>query len=266
MNIRKSNKGVTLVELVVSLAILAILMVAVIMVMSSNTIIFKKTKADIQVHESAQESYNVIYDALIQAKTIEAEGYIQNVAGTATDAIQFVANDKGRIISESGISECTLKKLQDGDTSVTEFDTLYSFDDGTGVTSYKTVYLTKLVIEYAVPYEAVYATDDTLAPTGTDKDTCTATFTFDEGDMKVQYTHQYMDKLDTPEEVFTSQLNYVKAGTKDISGATAKFDALNDCVQVDLFFADKNMKYDSKGMVKLRNSFVIQKSKDEIED
>ena len=79
-----NNRGVTLVELVVALAVLAMLMVAVIMLMSNNTVIYRKTKADISVQTSAQETYSALQDSIMQAKYIELTGYTETDSSVKT--------------------------------------------------------------------------------------------------------------------------------------------------------------------------------------
>lgn len=72
---KSTNNGFTLVELVVSIAILALIIVAISGVMFSNNLIFKKTKSDINVQEIALDSYNKMSSDVMQAKNIYIEGY-----------------------------------------------------------------------------------------------------------------------------------------------------------------------------------------------
>ena len=72
------NSGVTLVELIVSLAILSLVATAIVGIMGSNTQIFRKNKADITIQSNAQEVYNRISEDIMQAKYIYVEGYICN--------------------------------------------------------------------------------------------------------------------------------------------------------------------------------------------
>ena len=64
----RNDKGISLIELVVALAILSMLMVAVMALMNNNTIIFRKAKSDLKVQSQAQEAYNRISDVIMQAK------------------------------------------------------------------------------------------------------------------------------------------------------------------------------------------------------
>lgn len=73
-----NDKGFTLVELVVAFAILALIATGIVGVMSSNSILFRKTKKDINISTNAQESYNKITEDLMQAKYVYIEGYTAN--------------------------------------------------------------------------------------------------------------------------------------------------------------------------------------------
>lgn len=76
--ILKSNRGFTLVELIIAMAILAFLMTAVSSLMGSSIFSFKKTKSDIKVQTSAQDTYNKISDSIMQATDIIIIGYYIN--------------------------------------------------------------------------------------------------------------------------------------------------------------------------------------------
>ena len=70
----KSNKGMSIVELIIAIAMLALIMTAIAGIMSSNTLIFKKQKSDVFVQNTAQETYNRLTDAIMQAKEVEIYG------------------------------------------------------------------------------------------------------------------------------------------------------------------------------------------------
>lgn len=70
-----SNRGFTLIELIIAIAVLAFLMTAISSLMTSSLITNRKTQADIEVQTTAQETYNKITDALMQAKSIYVLGY-----------------------------------------------------------------------------------------------------------------------------------------------------------------------------------------------
>lgn len=72
----KKNSGFTLVELIIAMAILAFLMTAVSAFMGSGVMSFKKAKADITVHNSAQEVYDQLSDTIMSANDMIVYGYV----------------------------------------------------------------------------------------------------------------------------------------------------------------------------------------------
>lgn len=65
-----NNKGFTLIELIVALAIMSLLMIAVIGLMSMNSTTGKKVKADTVVQNNAQELYDDMESCIMQAKAV----------------------------------------------------------------------------------------------------------------------------------------------------------------------------------------------------
>jgi len=269
--LKQNNKGVTLIELIISIAILALLMVAVIGVMNTNVVIFRKSKADLAVQSSAQDVYNHMTDSIMQAKSVRIEGY------TASSPITFVTTDVGGV--REGISLFDGKYLKGSDIAAlptgdqvnyTDFKTLKTLKAGTTDEYELTdVYLKKFQVTYAVPLDPHYVPDG--VDTGEDdKDECTVTYTFDKNVMKVEMSYKYMSKMNTGESdddsrIYTNQLNYVKMSDTDdaktVTGAVAQVDAENNSIAITLYFADKSMSYKTIGMVDIRNSFVLYDAK-----
>jgi len=67
----KDDSGFTLVELIVALAIMALLMVGVIGLMSMNSASNKRLKADISVQSAAEDLSQSISDSVMQAQEVE---------------------------------------------------------------------------------------------------------------------------------------------------------------------------------------------------
>ena len=102
----KNNNGVTLLELVVAVAILALLGTAIVGIMGSNTAVFRKNKADIGVQMSAEETYNKLQEDIMQAEHIYIEGY-------ATDStISFPIDKIGGSFGED-VTAISLLKTND---------------------------------------------------------------------------------------------------------------------------------------------------------
>lgn len=67
---KTNNRGFSLVELILAIAILAIIMIAVASFMGTTTRTYTKTKNDIEVQEKGQEIFDSISDKLMQATCI----------------------------------------------------------------------------------------------------------------------------------------------------------------------------------------------------
>jgi len=113
---RNNNKGFTLVELIVSLAIMSLIMIAVVGLMIMNTATNRRLKADSAVQSEAGELYEHINDSVMQATYIE-----------------ITADGK------------TYKNLPKTDSA--------SFANMTNATGYK---FEKMVVKYSVNYNSQY--------------------------------------------------------------------------------------------------------------
>ena len=138
MNNRKvNNRGITLIELIIALAVLAMLMTAVIMMMSNNSVIYRKTKADINIQTTAQETFNTLQDSIMQAKEITIAGYVVTNPGKEDESVS--ANEV--VYKNPAIAR--------DDTSVTGFDKLKVVNNKKE-TTYTYIRPTKLQIKYSV--------------------------------------------------------------------------------------------------------------------
>ncbi len=254
-----NNRGVTLVELVIALAVLSMLLVAVIMMMSNNSVIYRKTKADINVQTSAQETYNSIQDCIMQAKYIELWGY------TDADATEKIYK-KGSLITPT-------------DSNTASFETLMSVDETTGKASYTTVYPTRLVVTYSVE------NNDEM-----NNKNCTATFYFcrytdKEGDKCNLYVTREYDFTTTKASKWNSSLkgpnNWTPAKgagsaaedrkvfdewlyTSSLQQAKMTVDYETQSVDLMLDFYDRGMKYNTSGIVSVRNSYVMKEMRNRL--
>ena len=105
------NRGFTLVELIIAMAIMAMLLTAVVVLMSNNSIIFKKNKSDIRVQTSAEEALNTVSDILMQAKYLEVEASTTS-GGTAITYVKkpYTATDSGKYFDDlydESTKQCT---------------------------------------------------------------------------------------------------------------------------------------------------------------
>lgn len=277
---KKKNKGFTLVELIVAIAVLALLITAVVTMMSHESVILKKNEADIAVQNAAQETYNDISDIIMQANSIKISAYVpqsgaaivfpkkqsgEEVAGFSFNQVTFTKKseaigteknfeDNGSKMTNGPVSDFYLKKTT---VSGSESSTVYS-----------TLYLKRITVKYSVPYDSAYSSGVTV-PAGTVNDTCTAEIIFEGNKIYITRDYVYMNLLDATFSdtssaaekeacLYTSKLNYVKTSAGDqISAAIATVDSDNQRISLELKFLDNGMTYNVSGITNVRNSFVF---------
>lgn len=158
------------------------------------------------------------------------------------------------------------------------FDSLMTV--GPSSTSYDYLYITKLVLVFSQKIDSSYCDSTTktkydaeVAAGEKPKDEVTVTYTFGGGaghekEIYVDYDYKYMTALNTSSysgidnDVLTKQLNYATdASGNVIPGCEAQIDAEKDSIKLFLYFADNSMTYTDRGMVKIRNSYVLHDAK-----
>ena len=283
----KSNNGFTLIELVIALAMLAFIMTAVSALMGSSVLSFRKSKANISIQNSAQSAYDKLSDVIMQSKRVVIYGYQSSAdvdfdnakpgdAAGGTFSAKYYVPDKAtkKELTDSGINEA----------NVVIFSEMSPADKDTKI------YVIKLIIDIYVTIDEITAIDPsyTAATTGVEvndalhtgktgkinkladgvydaNDTLRNTFTFDGQNM--YYERQYalqtgkndlMGGTLDDKYLFTNVFNYVTAGTNTVTGCVATVDSRNGAIGLNLYFYDKNMEYTTNGMVKLRNSDVLE--------
>ena len=249
---KRNNRGVTLIELMIALAILAMVMTAVIMMMSNNSVIYRKTKADINVQTTAQETYNALQDTIMQANTLVLTGYI---TGAESDIVTYQNGEEG---ANKDFSE--LAKIPAG----------------------KHFYPTKMVITYSVKSDI--GSDGKY--NSLDNMTCTATYYFkrymrkaDASDSaesprcNIYVARTYSDSGyrqndtwgDTSEPDPTNHDKYDDyLLTSSLSDIYFDVDPESQAISMDLTFNDKNMTYHTNGVVAVRNSYVMKAKRDRL--
>jgi len=284
---KNNNKGMSLIELIIAVAMLSLIMTAVIGLMSSNTVTFKKQKSDVAIQNVAQESYNRLSEAIMQAKEIEIIGYTLSADPEFTP--EAVGKKQTSIVASPVHIKITATEAERS-AGITTFDE-YKTYIGTSA-NYTDVYVKELIVKYSVPLEraglpdAVADTfiDDTGAyKTDITTDDCTAHITFNENVMSILYEYDLMvkpgytaDGTDPENIVFTKCMNYAMTnGDVPVSAAKLQIDAENGSIGIEMSFAQKSsnkqkedesypatgMKYDSDGMIKIRNSYVLKPAK-----
>ena len=185
MRRRKLDKGFTLVELIIALAVLAFLMTAVSSFMGSSLLNTRKTKADLKVSASAQLVYNEITDCLMQATNVVIIGR----RGASCTANDF--EESGKTISGDAGDRVYIVSDYDAAANLYKYKGIYGYDadgpDGNGsdikinpsakkigsnglrfeeLSKAENIYIEELIIETSVPLDLT---------------NCTGTFTAGEG-------------------------------------------------------------------------------------
>jgi len=252
---KPNNKGFTLVELIIAIAIMALLITAVCMIMSNNSVIFKKTKAEIRLQTVAEETYNELSNSIMQANVISITGST-TIGGTAYTYIKK-PSDPSLVIAGQHY-----------------FDELY--DESTK--TYTTFYPTSIVIDYGIQYNDPVASEYTTAA-------AKVTYYFyrytdDFGKDKV---NMYISRECTTLSEYADQINFAvdpawnpSQYAVDYSTAKSHMDAYKpwlytnsltnlsitvnaetQSVGINMGFEDQNRKYTSEGQANIRNSYVM---------
>ncbi len=136
----RNNKGISLIEILVALVILALLMTAVISLMMNNNLIFRKTKNDIKVQSQADETFSLISDVFMSAKYVYVEGYIGDAEQT------FSKTEVGATTSVNYSDIKARSKVNGMISSTNTFDS----DD----VNLKDIYVKKLIVVSSVPLDS----------------------------------------------------------------------------------------------------------------
>ncbi len=251
MKIRKgNNRGVTLVEIMIAIAILAMVMTAVIMLMSNNTVVYRKTKADINVQTTAQETYTTIQESVMQATSIRLTGWIGE---KVEDSVRG---------SFDGDADTYIKADPEEDNSLSKLNNL-----GTD----KHFYPSKMEIDYSI--RSKRKNDGTYEKL--DNVTCTVTYYFvrygDESNPRCNvymtrsssdssYTSKWGDSDPDPtaDNMDDDEVDYDQyLLTSSLAEVYFDVNAEAQTIGMDFSFNDKNMTYHTDGIVEVRNSFVM---------
>lgn len=300
----KSNSGFTLIELIIAMAMLAFVMTAVSAFMGSGVVGYKKSKADINVHNSAQETYNQLVDTTMQANDIVIYGY---TTVNKNDTVYF---EEGK---DLGVSFNPKPVYYVRDTEQADYvKNKASYYDGSSdiklysdLAANEKIYVKQIIVDTATPFDSTYATSsgtnqyynnltyeyDTVEPeqralagggteyvysvTGdmvyTKNDTLRTIYTFEAENLYCETEYAYMTSLNDTIAgssknscLYSEAFNYGTAGDSTgaeigtISGCVATINVTDGSISYDLDFSDKNMTYQTQGMVKFRNSYVLR--------
>ena len=133
---KNDNKGITLIELLVSLAILSIFMVTVTYFLSTSTKSVNQTKKQVAVQQNAKEVYESLNSTIMQASSvrIRTNKIITNPATTDTEITNRRSAGFNSTIASGGSVEFISKAAYDS----IEFVTANSYSKSTYTSKFKT--------------------------------------------------------------------------------------------------------------------------------
>ena len=297
----KENNGFTLIELVIALAVLAFLMTAVSSFMGSSVINYKKTKADVEVHTSAQETYDQMTDSIMQATDVVILGYVQEGSDYKLKYFMKEVRNADNKPDKDLAAKVLAPKIED-------------FVDEPGVTTAPIVFFseldkdTKIYIKQLITYNSIqidpiyisgFDTTKTatykldVAPAdqvevsftevkdsegkviGYDKnDIKKNIFTFDGNKLYYEKKFAYMNMKSSYDEcnvgsepwpkesfLFSDSFESFDTDAGEITNCVATVDYKAGAIGIDFSFNNKNMTYTSLGMINIRNSYVLNLKK-----
>ncbi|MBR1815748.1 MAG: type II secretion system protein [Lachnospiraceae bacterium] len=288
----KGNNGFTLIELVIAIAMLAFIMTAVSALMGSSVFSFRKSKANIAVQNTAQTTYDQLTDAIMQSKRVVIYGYIDE---SATSKVDFADAKSGSDVSGTYdayyfVADEATQTLYGGDGSAK----LFSDSSVEG----KPIYVNKIIIDVSVPYTSITGADEVTVPDRLNNDAAVKierAYVLDDSGNKnyltdadgnniydtndtVRYTYTFEDETLYREQEYSfnvadnytfasdgknnctycDSIKYLKNSDDSIEGCVVTVDSRNGALGLELHFDDKGLFYDVDGMVKIRNSNVLE--------
>lgn len=257
MKDRVNNKGFTLVELIISIAIMALLMVAVCVLMSNNSIIYRKTKAEIRTQTVAEETFNEMSEMFMQAKSVKLTGY--------TD-------------SDSTVKTYVKDSLADSSAGTYSMNDLYNASAAIGTDPYNKFYPEIIEIVYPIPQSGGTTVDCTLKyyfyryKDNKNKDRINVYVSRECSDTTYKdiwtsladpyspqwdpskYDQTYGDYSETKQHLDCYKNWLYTDKLQDIS---MDVNYVNQSIGLNMKFADQNRSYNSEGIVNIRNSYIL---------
>lgn len=212
----KENNGFTLVELIIAIAILAFLMTAVSSLMTSGLITFKKAKGDITVHNSAQETYNLLVDTIMQSKDVVVCAY---VARTPGQSVEFGKSGEETSVTLDGPYYYVRdEKQKDSFESTIEYTSdPHDVKYFSSLSTTTKLYVVSIIADVAEPIEIGFCSPNTV---GTHTNNIT-----NESNIDIQI--QTREKEDGSTEEVVSSINQVVYNINDTCRNIISFDDQN---------------------------------------
>lgn len=276
-----NNKGFSFVELVIAVAILAVIMVSISTFMGSTTAVYTRTTKDNEVQIEAQNVYNTITNSIMQANKViimlyddagdAYASYDSYVSDDQADVVGFDSTN-GRLVTYDSTSK-KYKALKSfmipmvnkaGDagyynaTSAKAFQYLKTLN-GTDY-EYKECPVRALFVEYQTKKaDGTYGIANITYHVSKDGKLYMNRHDEDDSTWSIPGTTTYAGRIDFTENadnLLSTKLNYtdhINCGFKVVVDADA------NSIGIALDFKNATITYDSMGMTKIRNSNVLTK-------
>lgn len=259
---KKHNQGFSLVELVIAVAILAIIMVAIASFMTSTTKSYNRAKNDAQLQQTGQELFDMISDKVMQAKEIRIgrDGKEYAILGTNFSTQE---NNLGQLLKEdnspapassSNYNLYSFRTLTQEDTDIDYICIYYEgiVDDG-GTTGYGSI-----VDVYYFESNNVYLYRKTGSVRESSLDS-----SVDGNSVRTINNSNSRDDRDTTmnDEIkrwssISNKEDYLVC--KNIENVYAYSVADENAIYLQIDLEKKGIENVSQGMITIRNSYVLQ--------
>ncbi len=104
-NIMNDNKGFSLVELIVTVLITAILMIAVVAFISSSRTMYQTVNTSATLQEEAITAERVFTEAFMEAKTYKYQANVSLATGSVTDVLWIKAKENAPISGDTNTDD-----------------------------------------------------------------------------------------------------------------------------------------------------------------
>ncbi len=259
---KKHNQGFSLVELVIAVAILAIIMVAIASFMTSTTKSYNRAKNDAQLQQTGQELFDMISDKVMQAKEIRIgrDGKEYAILGTNLSTQE---NNAGQLLKEDGSPASTsgsgyelysYRMLTPEDTDIDYICICY---EGMNTFGGKTGY-GPIVDVYYFDSGNVYLKRNTggVRNSSLDKSTDGSPVeTLDNDNSRVNRDNMINTSIDDWASVINKD-DYLVC--KNIENVYAYSVADENAIYLQIDLGKKGIENVSQGMITIRNSYVLQ--------
>lgn len=258
---KKHNQGFSLVELVIAVAILAIIMVAIASFMSTTTAAYRRTKNDAQLQQTGQELFDMISDKVMQAEEIRigrgGKEYVvlgTNGSSKEDSTGKLLKEDGGAAgMSNAGNQLYSFRTLTSEETSIDYICIYYeSMNTDGGTTGYGPV----VDVFYfdsgnVYLYREVGGVREESLDTSTDGKPLITTDVSSSRTIRDTWINRCINWSSTTDQ----DEHLVCKNVKDIY-AYAVADENAIYLQIDM--EKKGMENVSQGMITIRNSYVLQ--------